>query len=244
MKALEVEGLVAHRGGRRVLDGVSLSVRDGASLAVLGPNGAGKTTAFSVIAGELAASAGRVRLFGREVDGWPLHRRARAGLGYLPQQASVFRGLTVEGNLRAALELSSGRRPSPEALDGLLIRFGLAAVAKVRGGDLSGGERRRTELARLWATNPRVLLLDEPFAGLDPQASAALEGLLASLSAEGRTLIFSDHRPARALALAERACVLMGGAVAREGPSAEVGASDVDRAAGFAEPAGSGRAPR
>lgn len=224
--ALSIEGLVVRRGGRRVVDGVGLELVPGAAVALLGPNGAGKTTLFEAIAGLIPVHGGRVRLFGQAVDRWPLDRRARWGLGYLPQEPSVFRRSTVRQNVSAVLELRVPRAERSNRLEALLERFGLAGIAEVRADDLSGGERRRTELARLWASGPRCLLLDEPFAGLDPRSADELQLHLRGLIEEGHPVLFSDHAVERALDLCHRACVIAGGRLVVEGPPDEVRASE------------------
>jgi lipopolysaccharide export system ATP-binding protein len=229
--SLQLDGVVVRRGGRRVLDGLSLRVEAGEAVALLGPNGAGKSTAFEVVAGLVPMDAGCVRLDGRAVERWPLHRRARAGLGYLPQGASAFPRLTVADNLRAVLELRRdlSRAARHRELAGLLRRFGLEAIADVRAEHVSGGERRRTELARLLASGPRVLVLDEPFAGLDPQGATDLAAHLRALIDGGATLLFSDHAVERALGLGHRVDVLLGGRVVVSGDSEAIRASEVAR---------------
>jgi len=219
VSALQVDGAVVRLGGRTVVDRVDLAVAAGTAVAVLGPNGAGKTTLFRAIAGTVRLAAGRVHLLGRRVDRLPLHARARRGLGYLAQEASAFRSLTVRDNLKTVLELRVPRAERAAELAMLLATFGLEGRAGVRADRLSGGERRRTELARVMAARPRVLVLDEPFAGLDPRSADEVEQVLGTLVAGGATVVFSDHAVARALARADAALVLAGGRPVAQGPS-------------------------
>jgi len=213
--ALELDEVVASRSGRRVLDGLSLRIAPGEAVALVGANGAGKSTLFEVLAGLHPLEAGHVRLGGQRVDRWPLHRRARAGLGYLPQAPSVFRGLTVADNLTAVLELRRGldRAQRRAVRAALLDQLGLTELADRRAEHLSGGERRRTELARLLATGPRILALDEPFASLDAAACADLQARLRALIEQGATVLFSDHVRPRAAELADRIEALQGGKI-------------------------------
>ncbi len=206
-EGLSATGLGRTLGGRRVLDGVDLAVRPGEIVGLLGPNGAGKTTCFRLIAGLDRQDAGSVHLDGRRLDGLPLWRRVRLGLGYLSQEPSVFRGLTVRQNLLVPLErLGEAGRVGP-----LLEEAGLTARAEALAGTLSGGERRRLEIARCLAASPRVLLLDEPFSGVDPVAVADLQGRIRALAARGIGVLITDHAVREALSVCDRALLLDGG---------------------------------
>ena len=194
-------------------------------MGLLGPNGAGKTTTFRLIAGLDRAEGGRVVLEGRDLEGLPLHRRVGLGLGYLPQEPSVFRGLTAVQNVAVALEV--GGRPEPRrGAERMLERFGLSAVGAQRASTLSGGERRRLELARAVALEPRVLVCDEPLTGVDPMAAAELRELLRSLAAEGMAVLLTDHNVAEALPACDRAALLVEGVVVEEGTAGQLANSE------------------
>ncbi len=233
--ALEARGLVKTLGGRRVLDGAGLELRPGEIVGLSGANGAGKTTLLRILAGSLAAEAGEVLL--REdgvripVSREPLHERARRGLGYLPQEPSAFLGLSASENLAAVLELRGRpRRAARLEAERALAEHGLGALASQRVATLSGGERRRLELARLLVTAPALLLLDEPFRGLDREAAAALAGRLRALAGEGRTTFFSEHaHGGRALELCDRTLELSDGRLVEIG-GARMAAPSVERA--------------
>ena len=204
---LQARDLVKRLGGRMVVDGVSLAVRGGELVGLLGPNGAGKTTIFRMLMGLLGSDGGQVLLAGRDVTRLAPHSRARLGLGYLPQHPSVFQGLTVEQNLQVALELCG----SSQSCRPLLERFGLADAAKRRAAVLSGGERRRLELARLVAADPAVALLDEPLKGLDRSSVQEVGGLLRELCSRGRAILITDHAAPHTRALCDRTYVLEDG---------------------------------
>jgi len=197
-----------------VLNGVDLEVSPGSVVALLGPNGAGKSTLFSVIMGLLPADAGSVRVAGAEVLGQPVHRRAAAGLGYLPQETSAFAELTVGEDLLAIAELIVGRRQAPQRCQELLQRVGLAGLADRRCGVLSGGERRRLEIAKSIVHQPRILLLDEPFSALDPRIVIELGTLIRSFAAEGMAVLLTDHHVGLTLPFADSACLLHAGRIA------------------------------
>ena len=193
---LRAEGLVKQYGKRRVVDGVSLEVKPGEVVGLLGPNGAGKTTSFYAVVGLVQPDAGQVFVNGQEVTDLPMYKRGRMGIGYLPQEASVFRKLTVEDNIMAILELQAlSKAEQKERLEELIREFGLEKVRKSNGDVLSGGERRRTEIARALATDPQFILLDEPFAGVDPIAVEDIQRIVEKLRLRG---IGIDHRPQRA----------------------------------------------
>ena len=213
--------------GRRVVDQVSLEVRPGEVVGLLGPNGAGKTTCFRIIAGLDRADRGQVRLDGAPLDGLPLWRRVRLGLGYLAQEPSLFRALTVRENLRVPLDARGA--PDSEA-DALLDDAGLRALAHAPAGTLSGGERRRLEIARCLASRPRVLLLDEPFAGVDPVAVADLQRRIRGLASRGIGVLLTDHAVREALDICDRVVLLDAGRVMVAGTPAEVAADPHARA--------------
>lgn len=219
---LEVEGLTKQLGGRTVVDQVSLRVAPGEVVGLLGPNGAGKTTVFQLIMGIIPARSGRVLLGGQSLDGLPTHQRARLGLGYLPQQASAFAGLSVADNLRSVVQLSGGGDHLPDWQE-LLRAFGLYQLRHQRAGTLSGGERRRLELARLLARSFQVVLLDEPFKGLDPLATADLIQAIHRLSCEeGVGVLLTDHAVEQTLSTCHRAYIMIDGRVVVSGTSLEV----------------------
>lgn len=208
---------------RQVLKGISLEVHRGEVVALLGPNGSGKTTCFYCIAGLVPADGGQVVIDGTDVSGWPMFRRARLGIGYLPQEMSIFRGLTVAENIRAILELVEPDRRRREArLDQLLAEFHIERLRDAPAMALSGGERRRTEIARCLASNPSFVLLDEPFAGVDPIAVADIRGLVAGLRDRGIGVLITDHNVRETLQIVDRACILHDGKVLMSGPPAAV----------------------
>ncbi|WP_083656131.1 LPS export ABC transporter ATP-binding protein [Mongoliimonas terrestris] len=203
---------------RQVVRDVSLVLRRGEAVGLLGPNGAGKTTVFYMITGLVPADGGRIVLDGYDITAYPMYRRARLGIGYLPQEASIFRGLTVEDNIRAVLELVEKDRRRREAdLDSLLDEFGLTALRRQPAIALSGGERRRVEIARALATRPSFMLLDEPFAGVDPIAVGDIRQLVRHLTARGIGVLITDHNVRETLGLIDRAYILHSGTVLVEG---------------------------
>lgn len=216
---IQAEGLVKRYGGRTVVGGISLTVDRGQVVGLLGPNGAGKTTTFYMLVGLEQPDGGRVSIGDEDVTGWPIHRRARLGVGYLPQESSIFRKLTVEENLRAVLEvLPLSRAEQEERLEELLSGFGLTALRRQKGYMLSGGERRRTEIARALATRPSFLLLDEPFTGVDPIAVAELQELIRAIRREGIGVLVTDHNVRETLAICDRAYIVHSGRILLEGP--------------------------
>jgi len=225
VSALRASALVAGWGPDPLLRGLDLGIGAGERVAILGPNGAGKTTLFDVLAGRLRPRSGSVMLGEQDVTRLPLHRRARAGLGYVPQEPTVFGGLTVRANLASALS-APARRPAASAssdadlLDEVLTRFSLTAQASQQAATLSGGERRRVEVARALLLRPAVLLLDEPFAGLDPKGRAALRRGLEHLPLR-TALVVTDHAATDLLAFCTRVVLLVGGAVEFDGPQTD-----------------------
>lgn len=216
---LRTEGLVKSYRGRRVVDQVALTVGPGEIVGLLGPNGAGKTTTFRMVMGMVHPDAGRIWFRGREITRLPIFRRARLGLGYLSQEPSVFRKLSVEDNIQAILELRHvPRQARQERTDALLAELGLERVRRSRGEVLSGGERRRLEIARALATDPALLLLDEPFSGVDPVAVEEIQGILAALRRDkGIAILLTDHNVRETLHITDRAYILASGRVLAEG---------------------------
>jgi lipopolysaccharide export system ATP-binding protein len=228
---LMAEGLVKSYRRRRVVDFVSFRVAPGEVVGLLGPNGAGKTTSFNMVVGLVTPDSGAVRLGDRELTGLPMHRRARLGVGYLPQEASIFRKLTVRQNFTAVLEALGVSRAEREArAEALLAEFRLEKVAGSLGETLSGGERRRAEVARSLLSDPRYILFDEPFAGIDPIAVAELQRLIASLRARGIGVLLTDHNVREALGICDRAYILVAGRILEEGSPADIAASERARA--------------
>ena len=228
MSVLTARGLAKSYNARAVVNDVSLSVRSGEVVGLLGPNGAGKTTSFYLILGLLAPSRGRVRLDGRDITSLPMFLRARRGVGYLPQEASIFRRMTVEENLLSILDLRGGNRRRKRArCEELLVEFGLSAVAQTRGYALSGGERRRAEIARAVACEPRYMLLDEPFAGIDPIAVSELQRLVVRLKERGIGVLITDHNVRETLQITDRAYIISQGRIFRHGTPTDL-ASDQD----------------
>jgi lipopolysaccharide export system ATP-binding protein len=224
---LEVHNIRKSFKSRLVVKGVSLAVRRGEVVGLLGPNGAGKTTVFYMITGLIAADSGAITFDGRDITRLPMYRRARLGIGYLPQEPSIFRGLTVEQNIRAVLEVTEpNKKKRKEELDSLLEEF---AITRLRGSPaiaLSGGERRRVEIARALASRPAFMLLDEPFAGIDPIAVGDIRALVRHLSARGIGVLVTDHNVRETLGLIDRAYIIHDGQVLMQGSPDEVVANE------------------
>ena len=229
-RRLEVRSVSKSYGGRRVVKDVSLDLRSGEVLGLLGPNGAGKTTTFYMIVGLVRPDGGAIALDGEEIGGRPMYERARMGIGYLPQEASVFRRLTVLENLLVVMELQglAGREGRDRAM-ALLEEFHLEHLAGNRGDQLSGGERRRVEIARALAVNPAFLLLDEPFAGVDPITIADLKKLIRYLADKGIGVVITDHNVRDTLSITDRAVIVSGGEVLETGTPGELVASETVR---------------
>ncbi len=220
---LATYGLEKSFGNRKVVRGPSIYVRRGEAVGLLGPNGAGKTTVFYMITGLIKPDRGRIELDGHDVTRLPMYQRARLGIGYLPQEASIFRGLNVEENIRAVLEVTEPNRRKREAdLNSLLAEFGLTKLRKSPSIALSGGERRRCEIARALATRPNYMLLDEPFAGIDPIAVGDIKTLVRHLTSRGIGVLITDHNVRETLALTDRAYIIYSGEVLREGRAADI----------------------
>ena len=227
--SLEVRGLKKSYGTRTVVKDVSLKVDKGEVVGLLGPNGAGKTTSFYMIVGLLRADGGQILLDGQRIEGLPIHRRARLGLGYLPQEASIFRKLTVAQNVRAVLELQHDvdGKPLTEAeigsrLDELLKDLRVDHLRDSPAPALSGGERRRVEIARALATRPRFILLDEPFAGIDPIAVLEIQHIIGFLKSRGIGVLITDHNVRETLGICDHAYIISDGHVLASGPTAEI----------------------
>ncbi|MDY2985410.1 MAG: LPS export ABC transporter ATP-binding protein [Synergistes jonesii] len=215
---LRTEKLVKSFSGRRVVDEVSLEIKSGEILGLLGPNGAGKSTTFYMIVGRILPESGNVTLGGVSLSGMPMYRRARAGIGYLPQEPSVFRSLTVRQNLDLVLEESGMESDERgEKITGLLKEYGLSRLEDTKAHALSGGERRRVEIARCLAIEPLFILLDEPFSGIDPIAVADLQSMIRDLKARGYGILLTDHNVRDTLKITDRACLIYEGKVFLEG---------------------------
>jgi lipopolysaccharide export system ATP-binding protein len=227
-RVLQQRYLAAHAveksfAGRKVVKGASLYLRRGEAVGLLGPNGAGKTTIFYMITGLIKADRGRIELDGYDVTGLPMYQRARLGVGYLPQEASIFRGLNVEDNIRSVLEVvEPNRRRREHDLDALLEEFNIARLRRTPSIALSGGERRRVEIARALATRPNYMLLDEPFAGIDPIAVGDLKALVRHLTNRGIGVLITDHNVRETLGLTDRAYIIYSGEVLMEGRTEDI----------------------
>lgn len=220
---LAVHGVEKSFVGRQVVKGASLYVRRGEAVGLLGPNGAGKTTVFYMITGLIKADRGRIELDGHDITGFPMYQRARLGIGYLPQEASIFRGLNVEDNIRAVLEVvEPNRRRRESELEALLEEFNITRLRKTPAIALSGGERRRVEIARALASRPSYMLLDEPFAGIDPIAVGDIQTLVRHLTNRGIGVLITDHNVRETLGLTDRAYIIYSGQVLMEGRAEDI----------------------
>jgi len=220
---LAVHGVEKSFARRKVVKGASLYVRRGEAVGLLGPNGAGKTTIFYMVTGLIKADRGRIELDGYDITGLPMYQRARLGIGYLPQEASIFRGLNVEENIRAVLEtVEPDRKKRTAELDALLDEFNLSRLRKTPSIALSGGERRRVEIARALATRPAYMLLDEPFAGIDPIAVGDIQALVRHLTQRGIGVLVTDHNVRETLGLTDRAYIIYSGEVLMEGRADDI----------------------
>jgi lipopolysaccharide export system ATP-binding protein len=225
MIALTGAALTKRYGEREVVRSVDLEVHPAEVVGLLGPNGAGKTTTFNMIAGGVRPSEGRVFLGETEITGLPMYRRARLGITYLPQEASIFRKLSVADNVNAILEtVEPNRLARRERLRELLAELGLAEKAKRRGDTLSGGERRRVEITRALVLDPKFMLLDEPFAGIDPIAVSDIQKIIEQLKDRGIGLIITDHNVRETLSICDRAYIIKDGCIIKQGPPEEIAA--------------------
>ena len=215
---LRCENLVKKYGVRTVVKGVSMEVEQGEIVGFLGPNGAGKTTSFYMITGQVVPNAGKIFLDDEEITGLPMYKRAQKGVGYLPQEASVFRKMSVEDNIMSVMEMSDmTREEREERLESLIDEFNLSKVRRSKGIQLSGGERRRCEIARALAVDPKFVLLDEPFAGVDPIAVEDIQYIIAKLKYKNIGVIITDHNVGETLAITDRAYLLYEGTILQQG---------------------------
>jgi lipopolysaccharide export system ATP-binding protein len=228
---IETEGLAKSYHGRAVVDQVSLTMNRGEVVGLLGPNGAGKTTTFYMIVGLIRPEKGVVRLDGVDITRIPMHRRARLGLGYLPQETSIFKKLTVEENLTVLWEIVNTipRESYKSRVEELLSEMGLLHVRNSRGVELSGGEKRRVEIVRALATNPAYILLDEPFAGIDPIAVREIQDIIIKLKARGLGIIITDHNVRETLRITDRTYILHEGKVLTSGTPREIADNPIAR---------------
>ncbi len=236
MAMLECNGLVKDYPGKRAVDGVEFNVDRGEIVGLLGPNGAGKTTSFRMACGMVSPTEGRVFLNGVDVTNWPMYKRAQAGMGYLPQDESIFIKLTVEQNILAVLEfLPMTRAERQEKIDHLLHEFGLTDKRRQIASTLSGGERRRLEIARCLSTDPLLILLDEPFTGIDPVTIHSIQDIIADLRSRGIGILLTDHRERETLTITDRNYVICAGKVIAEGDAKTVLANPEARSRYFGE---------
>lgn len=227
---LRAENLIKNYGSRTVVKGVSFDVSQGEIVGLLGPNGAGKTTSFYMVVGFIRPTDGNVYLENEEITRLPMYRRAQKGIGYLPQEPSVFRKLSVENNIRAVLEMTDlSASEQSEKLEQLLEEFNLNRVRSSNGDTLSGGERRRTEIARALATDPKFILLDEPFAGIDPIAVEDIQYIVAKLKTKNIGILITDHNVQETLSITDRAYLMFEGNILKAGTAEELAADEMVR---------------
>ncbi|MEX0813203.1 MAG: LPS export ABC transporter ATP-binding protein [Chitinophagales bacterium] len=225
MMKLRAENLIKSYKGRRVVDKVTVEVEQGEVVGLLGPNGAGKTTTFYMTVGLIKPDGGQVFLDGEEITKLPMYKRAQLGIGYLPQEASVFRKLSIEDNIAAILEMTDlSKTEQKEKLERLIDEFGLDHVRKSEGNILSGGERRRTEIARALAVDPKFILLDEPFAGIDPIAVEDIQNIVEKLKFKNIGILITDHNVQETLSITDRAYLLFEGQILKSGNAEELAA--------------------
>ncbi|MDG1427295.1 MAG: LPS export ABC transporter ATP-binding protein [Crocinitomicaceae bacterium] len=224
---LHTKGIRKAYKGREVVKGITVEVNQGEIVGLLGPNGAGKTTSFYMIVGLVTPDGGKVYLDEQEITSLPMYRRSQLGIGYLPQEVSVFRKLSVEDNIMAILEMTPLKKPERlERLDQLLDEFSLKHIRKTRGNRLSGGEKRRTEIARALATNPKFVLLDEPFAGVDPIAVEDIQSIVSELKERNIGILITDHNVQETLSITDRAYLLFEGNILKSGTAEELAADE------------------
>jgi lipopolysaccharide export system ATP-binding protein len=220
---LYTENIEKRYGKRTVVKGVSINVNQGEIVGLLGPNGAGKTTSFYMIVGLIKPNSGKVMLDDEEITNLPMYKRAKKGIGYLPQESSVFRKLSIEDNIKAVLEMSTySKKEQADRLEDVLNEFGLQKIRKSLGIQLSGGERRRTEIARALAINPKFILLDEPFAGVDPIAVEDIQRIVAALKQKNIGILITDHNVHETLSITDRAYLLYEGRILESGSAEEL----------------------
>jgi|TARA_B110000263_G_scaffold162342_1_gene141247 lipopolysaccharide export system ATP-binding protein len=224
---LKVENIVKYYKQRAVVDGVTIELNQGEIVGLLGPNGAGKTTSFYMMVGLILPNDGNVYLGEEDITDLPMYKRAQMGIGYLAQEASVFRKMTVEDNLLSVLEMTTlSKQQQKEKCESLLSEFGLQNIRKSMGGLLSGGERRRCEIARALATNPKFILLDEPFAGVDPIAVEDIQQIVATLKNKNIGILITDHNVHETLSITDRAYLLFEGKILKSGTAEELAADE------------------
>jgi len=224
---LEAKHIVKKYRSRTVVNDVSFEVNQGEIVGLLGPNGAGKTTSFYTVVGLIRPYSGEVLLDGRSIQKMPMFKRAQLGIGYLAQEASVFRKLSVEDNIKGVLEMTKlSKSAQADRLEELLEEFGLAHIRTTRGDQLSGGERRRTEIARALATKPKFILLDEPFAGVDPIAVEDIQGIVAGLKKKNIGILITDHNVQETLAITDRTYLMFEGKILKSGTAEELAADE------------------
>ncbi|MCH1454554.1 MAG: LPS export ABC transporter ATP-binding protein [Flavobacteriaceae bacterium] len=227
---LSAENIEKSYKGRKVVKGISIAVEQGEIVGLLGPNGAGKTTSFYMIVGLIKPQAGRILLDNTEITTYPMYKRAQNGIGYLAQEASVFRKLSVEDNILSVLQLSKlSKSQQKEKMEGLLEEFGLTHIRKSRGDLLSGGERRRTEIARALATDPKFVLLDEPFAGVDPVAVEDIQKIVAHLKKKNIGILITDHNVQETLAITDKTYLMFEGSILKAGTPEELAKDEMVR---------------
>ena len=227
---LKAENLIKSYKGRKVVKGITVEVNQGEIVGLLGPNGAGKTTSFYMIVGLIKPNGGRIFLEGTEVTKYPMYKRAQHGIGYLAQEASVFRKLSVEDNILSVLQLTKlSKKEQRDKMELLLEEFGLTHIRKSRGDLLSGGERRRTEIARALATDPHFILLDEPFAGVDPVAVEDIQRIVARLKNKNIGILITDHNVQETLAITDRTYLMFEGSILKHGVPEELAADEMVR---------------
>lgn len=230
MSILRSENLVKRYKGRTVVDHVSIRVQQGEIVGLLGPNGAGKTTSFYMTVGLIKPNEGKIFLDDLEITDAPMYKRAQMGVGYLAQEASVFRKLSIEDNIRAVLEMTNyEKKKQKDKLESLLDEFGLQKIRKSRGDLLSGGERRRTEIARALAVDPKFILLDEPFAGVDPIAVEDIQSIIYKLKEKNIGILITDHNVHETLTITDRAYLLFEGKILKEGTARDLADDEVVR---------------
>ena len=215
---LRAENLIKSYKGRKVVNGISIEVNQGEIVGLLGPNGAGKTTSFYMIVGLIKPNGGTIYLDHKEITKYPMYKRAQHGIGYLAQEASIFRKLSVEDNILSVLQLTKfSKKEQKEKMESLIEEFGLGHIRKNRGDLLSGGERRRTEIARALATDPHFILLDEPFAGVDPVAVEDIQRIIAKLATKNIGILITDHNVQETLAITDRTYLMFEGSILKHG---------------------------
>ena len=227
---LRAENLVKSYKGREVVKGITVEVNQGEIVGLLGPNGAGKTTSFYMIVGLIKPNGGQIFLEGKNITKYPMYKRAQNGIGYLAQEASVFRKLSIEDNILSVLQLTNlSKKEQLMKMESLIEEFGLGHIRKNRGDLLSGGERRRTEIARALATDPHFILLDEPFAGVDPVAVEDIQGILARLKSKNIGILITDHNVQETLAITDRTYLMFEGSILKHGVPEELAADEMVR---------------